>query len=53
MRVRVDNHYGEYCSYYSDIVRVEEKQYSFILYLKNGFSKEFSNGTYTYYIEEK
>ena len=53
MKVRVRNGYCEYYSYYDDITRVEEKGHTFILHMKNGFSKEFDNGVYTYYIEEE
>lgn len=53
MKVRVRNGYWEYYSYYDNIIKVEEKSHTFILYAKNGFIKEFDNGVYTYYIEEE
>ena len=44
MTVEVRNGYWEYRTTYRDITRIEEKRYSFILYMKNGFHKEFDSG---------
>jgi hypothetical protein len=49
MTVEVRNGYWEYRTTYRDIIRIEEKRHSFILYMKNGFYKEFDNGIYTYH----
>lgn len=49
MTVEVRNGYWEYRTTYRDITRIEEKRYSFILYMKNGFYKEFDSGIYTYH----
>ena len=52
MRVRVHNGYWEYDTVYTDVIKIEDKHYTFILYEKGGFSKEFDNGIYSYTVED-
>lgn len=48
MKIEVYNRYYEYDEIYFDIVKVEETKNTFVLYKRDGWSKEFSKNRYDY-----
>lgn len=52
MKVKVYNGYWEYYTTYTDIIRIDENDWSFTLVRKGGFSKEFTKSRYSYTVED-
>lgn len=51
MKVIVHDRYWEGDLTYTDVIRIEEKRFTFVLVRKGGFVKEFDNERYRYKVE--
>lgn len=51
MKVIVHDRYWEGDLTYTDVIRIEEKRFAFVLVRNGGFAKEFDNERYRYKVE--
>lgn len=51
MKVIVHDGYWEGDLTYTDVIRIEEKRFAFVLVKRDGFTKEFDNERYRYKVE--